>query len=48
LRAKEDKQLKLAICGVGVVISAKHLSSAPKQESSSTMELEIGGVAALE
>jgi hypothetical protein len=48
LRAKEDKQLKLSNCGVGVVVSAKHLSSARKQESSSTVELEMGGVAAPE
>jgi hypothetical protein len=48
LRAKEDKQLKLSICGVGVVVFAKHFSSAPKQESSSTVELQIGGVVAPE
>jgi hypothetical protein len=48
LRAKEDKQFKLSICGAGVVVSTKHLPSPSKQESSSTVELEIGGVAAPE
>jgi hypothetical protein len=48
LRAKEDKQFKLSICGAGVVVSTKHLPSPSKQEYSSTVELEIGGVAAPE
>jgi hypothetical protein len=33
---------------VGVAISAKHISSAPKGESSSTVELQIGGAVAPE
>jgi hypothetical protein len=46
--AKEGNPFKLSIFGVGVVVSAKHISSAPKGESSSTVELQIGGVAAPE
>jgi hypothetical protein len=48
MRAKESNLFKLSIFGVGVVISVKHISSAPKGESSSTVELQIGGVAAPE
>jgi hypothetical protein len=47
-RAKEHNLFKVSIFGAGVVISAKHISSAPKGESSSTVELQIGGVAAPE
>jgi hypothetical protein len=39
---------KLSFFEVGVAISAKHISSAPKGESSSTVELQIGGAAAPE
>jgi hypothetical protein len=46
LRTKEGNPFKLSIFGAGVVVSAKHISSAPKGESNSTVELQIGGVAA--
>jgi hypothetical protein len=45
VRAKEGNPFKLSFFGAGVVVSAKHISSAPKGESSSTVELQIGGVA---
>jgi hypothetical protein len=48
MRAKEVNLFKLPFFGVGVAISTKHISSAPKGESSSTVELQIGGVAAPE
>jgi hypothetical protein len=48
VRAKDDNPFKLSFFGAGVVVSAKHISSAPKGESSSTVELQIGGVAAPE
>jgi hypothetical protein len=48
LRAKEGNPFKLSFFGAGVVVSAKHISSTPKGESSYTVELQIGGVAALE
>jgi hypothetical protein len=48
LRAKEGNSFKLSFSEAGVVIFAKHISSAPKGESSSTMELQIGGAAAPE
>jgi hypothetical protein len=48
LRAKEGNQFKSSFFGAGVVVSAKHISSTPKGESSSTVELQIGGVAAPE
>jgi hypothetical protein len=44
----EDNPFKLSFFGSGVVVSVKHISSAPKGESSSTVELQIGGVAAPE
>jgi hypothetical protein len=44
MRAKEVNLFKLPFFRVGVAISAKHISSAPKGESSSTVELQIGGV----
>jgi hypothetical protein len=47
-RAKEHNLFKVSFFGAGVVISAKHISSASKGESSSTVELQIGGVAAPE
>jgi hypothetical protein len=47
-RAKEHNLFKVSFFGAGVVISAKHISSAPKGESRSTVELQIGGVAAPE
>jgi hypothetical protein len=47
-RAKEHNLFKVSIFGAEVVISAKHISSAPKGESSSTVELQIGGVTASE
>jgi hypothetical protein len=47
-RAKEGNLSKSSFFGAGVVVSAKHISSAPKEESSSTVELQIGGVAAPE
>jgi hypothetical protein len=46
MRAKEGNLFKSSFFGAGVVISAKHISSAPKGESNSTVELQIGGVAA--
>jgi hypothetical protein len=46
MRAKE--LFKLLFPGAGVVIYAKHIFSAPKGESSSTVELQIGGAAARE
>jgi hypothetical protein len=46
MRAKEDNLFKFSFFGAGVAISAKHISSAPKGESSSTVELQIGGAAA--
>jgi hypothetical protein len=48
MRVKEGNLFKSSFSGVGVVFSAKHISSAPKGESSSTVELQIGGVAAPE
>jgi hypothetical protein len=48
LRAKEGNQFEFSFFGAGVVVSAKHISSTPKGESSSTVELQIGGVAAPE
>jgi hypothetical protein len=48
VRAKEGNPFKLSFFGAAVVVSAKHISSAPKEESSSTVELQIGGVAAPE
>jgi hypothetical protein len=48
VREKEDNPFKLSFFGAGVVVSAKHISSAPNGESSSTVELQIGGVAAPE
>jgi hypothetical protein len=47
-RAKEGNLFKSSFCGAGVVVSAKHISSAPMEESSFTVELQIGGVAAPE
>jgi hypothetical protein len=47
-RAKEHNLFKVSFFEAGVVISVKHISSAPKGESSSTVELQIGGVAAPE
>jgi hypothetical protein len=38
----------ICVSGAGVAISTKHISSAPKGESSSTVELQIGGAAAPE
>jgi hypothetical protein len=43
--AKEGNLFKSSFFGAGVVVSAKHISSAPKGESSSTVELQFGGVA---
>jgi hypothetical protein len=48
MRAKEGNLFKSSFFGAGVVVSAKHISSAPKGKSSSTVELQIGGVAASE
>jgi hypothetical protein len=48
IRAKEHNLFKLSFFGAGVVMFAKHISSAPKGESSSTVELQIGGAAVLE
>jgi hypothetical protein len=48
LRVKEGNQFKSSFFGAGVVVSAKHISSTPKGECSSTVELQIGGVAAPE
>jgi hypothetical protein len=48
MRAKEGNLFKSSFFGAGVVVSAKHISSAPKGDSSSTVELQIGGVAAPE
>jgi hypothetical protein len=45
MRAKEGNLFKSSFFGAGVVISAKHISSALKEEYSSTVELQIGGVA---
>jgi hypothetical protein len=45
MRAKEGNLFKSSFFGAGVVISAKHISSALKGEYSSTVELQIGGVA---
>jgi hypothetical protein len=46
LREKEGNPFKLSFFEVGVAICAKHISSAPKGES--TVELQIGGAAAPE
>jgi hypothetical protein len=46
MRAKEGNLFKLSFFGVGDVIFVKHISSPPKGESSSTVELQIGGAAA--
>jgi hypothetical protein len=49
VRAKEGNPFKLSFFEPAVVVSAKHISSAPKGEFiSSTVELQIGGVAAPE
>jgi hypothetical protein len=48
IEAKEGNLFKSSFFGAGVVVSAKHISSTPKGESSSTVELQIGGVAAPE
>jgi hypothetical protein len=48
LRTKEGNSFKSSIFRVEVVISAKHISSAPKGESNSMVELQIGGAAAPE
>jgi hypothetical protein len=45
LRTKEGNSFKSSIFRVEVVISAKHISSAPTGESSSTVELQIGRAA---
>jgi hypothetical protein len=45
MRAKEGNLFKSSFFGAEVVVSAKHISSAPKGDSSSTVELQIGGVA---
>jgi hypothetical protein len=45
LRAKEGNLFKSSFFRAGVVVSVKHISSAPKGESSFTVELQIGGVA---
>jgi hypothetical protein len=45
LRAKEGNLFKSSFFGAVVVVSAKHISSAPMGESSSTVKLQIGGVA---
>jgi hypothetical protein len=37
LRVKEGNQFKSSFFGAGVVVSAKHISSTPKGESSSTV-----------
>jgi hypothetical protein len=41
VRVKEDNPFKLSFFGAGVVVSAKHISSAPNGESSSTVELQL-------
>jgi hypothetical protein len=41
MRAKEGNLFKSSFFGAGVVISAKHISSALKGEYSSTVELQI-------
>jgi hypothetical protein len=48
MRAKEGNLFKSSFSRAGVVVSAKHISSAPKGESSSAVELQIGGVVAPE
>jgi hypothetical protein len=48
MRAEEGNLFKSLFFGAGVVVSVKHISSATKGESSSTVELQIGGVAAPE
>jgi hypothetical protein len=48
MRAKEGNLFKSSFFGAEVVVSAKHISSAPKGDSSSTVELQIGRVAAPE
>jgi hypothetical protein len=48
MRAKEGILFKSSFFGAGVVVSAKHISSSPKGESSSMVEPQIGGVAAPE
>jgi hypothetical protein len=48
MRPKEGNLFKLLFREVGVVISDKHISSAPKGEFSSTVELQIGRAAAPE
>jgi hypothetical protein len=47
-RPKEGNLFKLLFREARVVISAKHIFSAPKGEFSSTVELQIGGAAAPE
>jgi hypothetical protein len=46
--ANEGNLFLFLFFGAEVVISTQHISSAPKGESSSTVELQIGGAAALE
>jgi hypothetical protein len=48
MRTKEGNLFKLLFFGAGVDIFAKHISSALEGESSSTVELQIGGAAAPE
>jgi hypothetical protein len=48
MRAQEGNLFKFSFFRAGVVISAKHIFSAPKGESSSTVELQIGGSVAPE
>jgi hypothetical protein len=43
MRAKEGNLFKLLFFGVEDVISVKHISSAPKGESSSTVEQQLQG-----
>jgi hypothetical protein len=46
MSAKEGNLFKFLFFGAGVVIFAKHISSALEGESSSTVELQIGVAAA--
>jgi hypothetical protein len=46
MRVKEGNLFKFIFFGAGVVIFAKHISSALEGEYSSTVELQIGGAAA--
>jgi hypothetical protein len=45
---KKGNLFKLSIFGAEVIISVKHVPSATKGESSSTVELQTGGAAAPE